>query len=1493
MEIALEGHRRDEAGQAAQALTAQSPHHFLAVTANLTLATYDTDQPQALLHLERLLELFPGDLHFQLRRAGLLSVLGRYNERLEILKRVAEQKESDPACWQQYAWELIADARQHPKALYLLRKACRISIDPMLARAYGALARIKSMQRKFDEALQLYHFAVCLEEKDEFIAQDYFYEARAQGKLEEAMQFLRKRFERFGAQSSQSARTLYFALVQQGQYDDAFQVLEQAMKLRPDDGELLTYSAEAHINLGDFTAAEAILQKANGVSKPASRWRSLAYLASSQGDLTLARECYEEVLKIEPTAEDAHRSYCFFLAEKEGREAVLAHLRVATKRFPNHFGLHRLLFDWVLEDGPVARERILKILIEIHPAHALTRIDYAYNLKEQERLDEAEQHLDEAETLEPDNPAVSYGRGLLHKKKLRNDDARYAFRDAIRKSVDHVGAVHELIWMCENLQDRRDAVAFVAEELIRQPTQGAGELALTSAQGGMPPLEFLAIECRIRDAHPNLWGLWQSVTRQTGFCELTDERLVRAQEEVRQFPGVSDLWVELGEVQRVHRNAEAELQAHQRAVELAPYSVHAVRSLMAVHERTGKKSHAKKVMRDAIRRAPLVREFYQEYGDLLCRLTEYDEGIKQLRHALKLDPWFDIAWNSLTNTCMVLGRTAELIELARGLTRSRPGNWRSWFRLALAIQAVPAQANEADEAKRIDDCVDAYREAIKLNPFGYDFHDPRNPAPRDLHDSYAEMLGLAGRYEPALEACNPSAFKGKPPFNLRGRAAWVHAMKSDYDTAKQLMLRVLKENDSYYWGWDRLIEWCQATNDYRAYHDAANTYLRATPHSAFAQAYRGEALIRMEERESGMEDLRASLRRDPCYQRGAFILFEEQLADDDLAGAETTLASIQQNIAGCIYGARPIQFHAKRGDKARALELFKELCFDPFPPPGSLDMAMRALDRADWKSEADEIVREALKIPEWQTELAILYAAWWNPNKANDLPDRIAAIDRALERFPGTFRYLDLKAELLTSGNQFDRAWQTCKEKTFPIDQPYLDGRAAWVRYRSGGQNAAIADMRELVKQNPKYVWGWIQLADWYGQRQQWVDVLTVAEQLVQIAPRDPTGFGYRGQAKENLGDPQAARADYIHAFDLQPTYVWAAWQLFNLYARNAEWQRAEKIMDKAKKHADPGDWALRRVDLLIYQNKKGQFAGEFENLLKKSAKSPWLVDQSLQFIVQAGWWSDAEEVMHRNLDLGPHICDPWVRLRVAMGDRTVGSDVQSMAKSRPERTNCIAAYAIELAYAKDPSGLRRWINTHDDCLREDTPCWSKVGFALSVVEDWAGLIEWMSDWSDHAKALPGMLIPLIKAHRSLGEVEEARKVSLYALTKLNPDYANSFHKVWLMYDSAIAGEVLPVQRYLESSDLGGFDGYHQMISALVRAISMTTTDKENGFGRARRLLADAAQFAPPTVADPALRSAYQEGVAELARLQGSFGAKLWRWWRWLFPRLPAPPKVG
>jgi tetratricopeptide (TPR) repeat protein len=343
LESALEKHDRHSAEQAYRAMEADAANHPLTLYARRTLAHYDADPTKVLEAVDRLLVHFPEDIHLLLSRAACLSQLSRREEYVALLQKLAEKTPTDPICWQRYAYELGLDAREHTRAIYLLRKAIRW--NPVNAGNYLNLAHIRWTQRRFDEATALYHFAFCLEDKDENITRSYFAAARNLGKTEEALTILRKRFERFGKRSSHPARTLYSALAQLERLTEGFAVLDEAMALRPDDGDLVLYVAEACMLTGNFARGEELLQQAQGRSQPTIWLRTAANLASAQGDNAQARDLWAEVLKVEPLAEDAHRAYARLLADTRGRPAALAHLQGACQRFTHNFALHKLTME--------------------------------------------------------------------------------------------------------------------------------------------------------------------------------------------------------------------------------------------------------------------------------------------------------------------------------------------------------------------------------------------------------------------------------------------------------------------------------------------------------------------------------------------------------------------------------------------------------------------------------------------------------------------------------------------------------------------------------------------------------------------------------------------------------------------------------------------------------------------------------------------------------------------------------------------------------------------------------------------------------------------------------------------------------------------------------------------------------------------------------------------------------------------------------------------
>ena len=1485
IEVAAAEHRLDEADKALREMAARNPTNDLTTHAQRLLAMKNGDSPAALELTEKLLKRPPGDLRLELDRADLLRALGRRSESIDAYRRLLGRKESAATGAVYLAKEQATDGRKHAETLRLLRKALRAI--PAGSSGFGPVlqmfANVWWTQGRLESALQVFRFAACQQNADDQAIRSYVESAKALGKADQAITLFRRLAKRPSNHAPHPARSLALALDFLGRRREARNVLNEALKTAIRDGEILHYASALAAHFGEFEQAHGFLARAENLVAPAMHLRARARLAAAECDRDAERNLWKQVIQIEPAAEDAQAHYARCIAENEGRAAAARHLTSECERFARHHGILQLLYEWSLDDTPVEREGLLRRIVGSHPHVGWAHIELARVLSDQDRFDEAMRVFEDAESAGIVEPALFHAKASVYKRHGKFNDARFALREAIRLSVDHEPAVLDLLWLSDNLSDRRDTLSFIEKQLKLAPTTGASLLALhDAALHAAPPAELAAMLGRIQDARPDLWQTSAAVLRQLLHRERSVEAIEHAQRAVQRFPAAVSLWIGLAHAERQAGNHAKAVDALLRVLTLAPESGQALQMLIDALSHADRKDDARRALDDALANSPRAGQLHLLKADYLWRQNERDSAFETARQACKLDPDNDAAWSRLFEWCALLQRSNEAIELAKAEMAVRPGNARVWQRLAQAYQAQGRLPDAEKEQQRIGACAAAFREAIA-----------RRPSAIDLHDMLAEMLGVSRRYDEARLACNPPAFK-KPPLELRGRLAWIKAHEGDLDGAKQEMRALVRDDRSgdWVWAWRNLFDWSAATTEYKDYIEAMSEALRRRPQSSRLLADRGAARLRADERAAGLDDLQAAFRKDPCDQAAGFVLFDELIADKDLARAEETLAVLQESLVGDDARARQVQLAARRGQQAPALANFRALCMNSATRPQAIEFCVRALDGAGWKKQAEAILCEAMKQPDWNLNLALLYAQLWNPNTANDLPDRLAALDRALVRQPDSFVLLDLKASLLVSATQFAQAWDVCQLPTLPIDKPRLEGRLAWVLYAAGKTEDAIAHMKELVKADPEYLWAWDQLAAWHAQQQKWVDVLTVAERLVQISPRDPVGFVHRGYAKQNLGDLQAAKADYAHAASLSPAYVRATWALFDVLTRGGEIIKAESALDKVRKFADIGEWSLRKISLLVNLNRKESFDEHFENLLKASTFAPWLIDNALGLLVQAGWWGDAEPVMRRNLGLGAHVCDPWIRTSVAMQQRRLEADIEHLGADKPERAHCLSAYALELAHAQDQPSLKRWIDRHAKALHADTACWGRIGLAFYVAQDWQGAADWMQDWRDHPQATPGQLIHLVKALRSIGHTDEARQVSLHALNAIAADGAVLFHKVWLMLDEALAGNLQSVRHYLETSDLGGFDPYHNMILGMVRAILVASAEGDRGFENARRLLADYAKFGQPTPRDPALGASYQAAVSKVAGLSASPTAWFWRAWRWFFPLLPALPKV-
>lgn len=1221
MQRSLQAHDRDAAKTAYDAICTAAPGHRLAHHARRALAQYDANPAEVLAAAEGLLTLFPDDEPLKLLRLSALRDLARRDERLALLKEICT-KPSDPVFRQIYAQELTADARNHGTARRLLRGVIRR--QPNNAIAHYALANLEWDRRQFEDSTQLYRWASCLDDKDERLAQSYYNAARHRKQTPEALSFLKDRFRRFGAKSGWPARTLFWALCQLEETAEGLDMLDSALALRPQDGELLLFVAESRANHGDVQRGAGMLASAEGKCPRPAWLRAAANMAQQRGEREKALELWRQAIDADPFNLAAQRAIAQLLAESEGRPAALAHLRQTCDRFPHHYALMQILIEWLREDGPDAVEPAVRRLVGIHPSDAWSRRELALTLAAQRRLPEAFAELEIAGQLEPGHTSFHCVQGRLYSLEGKTELAKEAYRNAIRNTADCDHAIAELIMLCDTMAERREALAFVEAELVRQVIFGDGLLAFREhARNTLSADELLAALTKAREARPDLWHAWAAVIRQLTDMNRTDEALELARQATARFPLLPALWVDLGRVCQVRRDGEGEIEAIRHAVELNPTWAFAVRQLAGAYEHAGRHEEAKATLESAIRRAPLDCASHGCLADFLWRTGERPAALEKVRDALRLAPGYEWAWNALRNWSQQLGKPQAAVELARELAALRPNEARSWLFLARMLP------RPEDTPERLD----ALNKALAINPRLGDAYDLR-----------AELLCRDGRHDEAIAACNDPIWEGKVPLFLRGRAAWIEAQRGRRDVAIPQMRAVMAEDPNYYWGWTQLANWFRDARANAEYLQAATELVRLSPQESSPWGYLGEARLRSGDRAGGKEALQRALQIAPDYNFGAMLLFDEQLADNELEPARATLDLLKKYDAGDYVTARAVKLAVKCNDRAAALAELTALALSPRSDGWPWDTAAAAVRGASWDGQPATLLRDvAAKNPSNPRPWLLLAQSIGKPEEREE---RLQALEKVLALDPRCADAYDLKADLLVRAGRFEEATAAC---TAPIWQgkipTFLRGRAAWIESQRGKRDAAIAQMRAVLADDRDYYWGWSQIAGWYREARANKEYLEAATNLARVAPRDCVSHGYLGEARIRTGDRAAGKEALRLAMTLDPAYPFASTMLFDTQLADGEMDAAAETLAHIEKHVGGDSATTRRVQLAAKRKDKDAALAGLAELCVSPKSEGWCWDTALAAVRTAGWLADTAPVYRGLTQKHPEQLRPWLML--------------------------------------------------------------------------------------------------------------------------------------------------------------------------------------------------------------------------------------------------------
>jgi predicted Zn-dependent protease len=939
LDRALNTHQRDAAETIATELEQAAPNHRLALEARRRLAMYDGNFARQLAVIEQLIEQFPDNPNMQLERLQLQQMQSKRADRLEICEKLCAKADCHPIFWQHLAEELQGDARRREDARRLLKKGIRRW--PTEASNYQLLANILWDERRYEEALELYRFAACLADKDERLAGTYFTAARWQKQTGEVLHLLEDRFQRFGQKSPLPARTLTRAYLDLDREEDALATVEAAVKMRPDDGPLLLHAADTYLQAGHQHAARAaeLIEQAKGNSPPARWRRARARLSQLMGDFPEALTHWQAVVALQPLAVDAHRSVTQLLAQTAGRAASLAYLQQVIDQNPHCYALFELWIEWLRDEPGAVREQAIHRALELNADDAWLHRELAFLLIEGRRSGEAEKHADLACKLEPQNPSSLYLRAMLYRETGKLDEARAALRQTIEASIDAEFAIAALIELCTTLTERRQVLQFVQEQLVKQVTFGEGLLAYRNyASETLPAEEVLQLLQNALAARPDLWTAWSANIRQLLFMDQHDQAWPLVEQATQKFPLTPRLWFDRALVARARLANDAEVESLQNALRINPSWGVAARALADFQERHGDKQAARQTLERVIARDPLDVVTACKLAELEWELGEKAAALDRYEKAALLEPGYEPAWEGLANGSRMLGCAERSEAAVKGLTEQRPGEARSWLRLAQSLD--PAL---------VDERLAAWDRALELNP-----------RCESALDEKAVVLAQNERWEEALAACNPPAFNGQPPVELRLRQGWIEAERGNLPEAIRLVEAIVAEEPHVYSAWVRLADWYQDLGEKEKYLRVAEAMVRLNPQYEISLGYLGEARLMNGDEAGAKEVLTRAFELNPSYDFAGISLFDLQLAANELNSAAKTMATLRMHHDNALISARQVQLAAKQNDEAAACAALPAICQAEDGNRWPLKTAVAAMKEAGWAAQARGIITQHL-----------------------------------------------------------------------------------------------------------------------------------------------------------------------------------------------------------------------------------------------------------------------------------------------------------------------------------------------------------------------------------------------------------------------------------------------------------------------------------------------------------------------------------------------------
>jgi tetratricopeptide (TPR) repeat protein len=196
----------------------------------------------------------------------------------------------------------------------------------------------------------------------------------------------------------------------------------------------------------DLKAAQTELEQALELNpRDEDLWNSLGLLRSDQGDAAGARAAFEEAIRLDPNDLVPHANLAIVYLDANMMDEAREQIDIAKAMDPSFYIVHVAEGRWLIQKGDIeGAKREFLDAVAADPQVAESSLGLAITYYQNRQIELALQALDDAERLDPDDPAVPYVRTVIALNEANAGEAIRAAKETYRRYQQRGSAFNKL-----------------------------------------------------------------------------------------------------------------------------------------------------------------------------------------------------------------------------------------------------------------------------------------------------------------------------------------------------------------------------------------------------------------------------------------------------------------------------------------------------------------------------------------------------------------------------------------------------------------------------------------------------------------------------------------------------------------------------------------------------------------------------------------------------------------------------------------------------------------------------------------------------------------------------------------------------------------------------------------------------------------------------------------------------------------------------------------